>query len=291
MASSSYYGSLFLLLLSLFLWFSTNVLGGNFNTLFDNLFGEERVDIKEDGNSMTLTLDEYCGSGIVSKNEYLFGRFDMKIKLVPGNSAGTVTAYYLSSVGAQHDEIDIEFLGNLTGEPYLLSTNVYAEGIGGREMQFYLWFDPTEDYHMYSIDWNPERIIILVDNNPIRVMLNRQRIGVPFPTKRPMRVYTTLWNGDSWATRWGEVKIDLTNAPFVAGFKNFNAIACIANQGQTANCRNYNGGKYKGLDRESKRKMKQVLSKWVVYDYCADLRRYAHGLPYECRKENRIQLD
>jgi len=154
-----------------------------------------------------------------------------------------------------------------------------------------LYFPFNIKFHIYINIYVYCFCRILVDNNPIRVMLNRQRIGVPFPTKRPMRVYTTLWNGDSWATRWGEVKIDLTNAPFVAGFKNFNAIACIANQGQIANCRNYNGGKYKGLDSESKRKMKQVLSKWVVYDYCADLRRYAHGLPYECRKENRIQLD
>ncbi|TKY46797.1 Xyloglucan endotransglucosylase/hydrolase protein 15 [Spatholobus suberectus] len=285
--ASSYSSSLFLLL-SIFLALSTFALGGNFYEDFDNLFGDVRVDIKDGGHSMTLTMDEYSGSGIASKNEYLFGRFDMQIKLVPGNSAGTVTAFYLSSQGSHHDEIDMEFLGNLSGDPYLLSTNVYADGVGGREMQYYLWFDPTEDFHTYSIDWNPDRIIILVDDIPIRVMKNRQSIGVPFPTYQPMRLYTTLWNGDSWATRWGAVKLDMSNAPFVAGFKNFNANACIANQGG-AQCKGFNGGKNRDLDEESKNKMQQVHSKWVVYDYCLDLRRYSHGLPYECRKDNLIE--
>lgn len=124
-------------------------------------------------------------------------------------------------------------------------------------------------------------------------MLNRQSIGVPFPTRQPMRLYTTLWNGDSWATRWGEVKIDLSNAPFVAGFKDFNANACIVKKGEQ-NCKGFiSGGRNRGveLDMESKQNIKAVRSKWVVYDYCADFRRYAHGLPYECRKENLVQLE
>lgn len=103
-----------------------------------------------------------------------------------------------------------------------------------------------------------------------------------------MRVYTTLWNGDSWATRWGEVKLDLSNAPFIAGFKNFNANACIAKPG--VDCKGFNGGLNKGLDSESKKKLKKVISKWVVYDYCRDFRRYAHGLPFECRKDNIIKI-
>ena len=71
-------------------------LAGNFHREFDITWGDGRAQILDNGDLLTLSLDKASGSGFQSKNEYLFGKIDMQLKLVHGNSAGTVIAYYVS---------------------------------------------------------------------------------------------------------------------------------------------------------------------------------------------------
>lgn len=68
----------------------------NFHQDVEITWGDGRGQITNNGDLLTLSLDKSSGSGFQSKNEYLFGKIDMQIKLVAGNSAGTVTAYYVS---------------------------------------------------------------------------------------------------------------------------------------------------------------------------------------------------
>ncbi|PNY06698.1 brassinosteroid-regulated protein bru1-like protein [Trifolium pratense] len=186
----------------------------------------------------------------------------------------------MSSQGPTHDEIDFEFLGNTSGDPYILHTNIFTLGKGNREQQFYLWFDPTRNFHTYSIIWKPQHIIFLVDNIPIRVFKNVESIGVPFPKNQPMRIYSSLWNADDWATRGGLVKTDWSKAPFTAYYRNFKATQFSTKSTSSAN--SDAEWQINELDAYGRRRLRWVQKYFMIYNYCNDLKRFPQGVPVEC---------
>ncbi|XP_021866245.1 xyloglucan endotransglucosylase protein 1-like [Spinacia oleracea] len=276
---------------------------GRFSDEFEPTFGGHRVRVSGRSNQLlSLSLDKYSGSGFRSKQEYLYGRVDMQVKLVGGNSAGTVTTLYLTSDQSTgtHDEIDFEFLGNVTGQPYTLHTNVFSRGKGNREQQFHLWFDPTENFHTYSFVWNPKLIMFLVDETPIRVFRNYENHGVAFPKNQPMRICSSLWNADDWATQGGLVKTDWAKAPFTAYFRNFNIDACVGPIRGRSSCvtgpttfthserpayKKPSRGSWRthDLDGNGRNRMRWVQKHFMVYDYCKDWKRFSQGFPPECK--------
>ncbi|KAI3810800.1 hypothetical protein L1987_20422 [Smallanthus sonchifolius] len=266
--------------------FQSCLVNANFYTDTYFNWGAKHSHIFGNGEDLNLVLDSVSGSGVQSHKAYLFGSIELLIKLVPGNSAGT-----LSSTGDYHDEIDFEFLGNSTGEPYTMHTNIFTQGKGNREQQFKLWFDPTADFHNYTINWNPNAVVWYVDSIPIRVYRNYKSQGIGFPDQQGMQVYSSLWNADNWATRGGLVKIDWSCAPFRAGLRKFNARACKWNgpvsiyQCAYPNKANWwTSPLYKQLSWDQQGKLKWVRDNYMIYNYCTDYERFNWQMAPECSK-------
>ncbi|KAG7588901.1 Concanavalin A-like lectin/glucanase domain superfamily [Arabidopsis suecica] len=241
-----------------------HVYAGSFHKDVKIHWGDGRGKIHDrDGKLLSLSLDKSSGSGFQSNQEFLYGKAEVQMKLVPGNSAGIVTTFYLKSPGTTWDEIDFEFLGNISGHPYTLHTNVYTKGTGDKEQQFHLWFDPTVNFHTYCITWNPQRIIFTVDGIPIREFKNSEAVGVPFPTRQPMRLYASLWEAEHWATRGGLEKTDWSKAPFTAFYRNYNVDGCVWANGKSS-CSANSPWFTQKLDSNGQTRMKGVQNKYMI---------------------------
>ncbi|XP_072986784.1 probable xyloglucan endotransglucosylase/hydrolase protein 32 [Typha latifolia] len=256
-----------------------------FHQGYNNRWGPQHQSLSQDQSSLTIWLDSSSGSGFKSIRSYRNGYFGASIKLQAGYTAGVNTAFYLSNNEAYpgfHDEVDIEFLGTIPGEPYTLQTNVYVRGSGdgriiGREMRFHLWFDPTADFHHYAVLWNPDEIVFFVDDVPIRRYEKKSEATFP---DRQMWMYGSIWDASSWATDQGRYKADYRYQPFVAKFTRFMVGGCTADA--PPDCRLVPASPSgSGLSRQQYAAMQWAQSNHMVYDYCQDNGR-DHSLTPEC---------
>ena len=100
----------------------------------------------------------------VTRRSYGYGRYEAVLQ--PSRGSGLVTAFFTYTgphAGDPHDEVDIEFLGK---DPSKVHFNYWHRGQKGAYATFDLPFDASEDPHLYTFEWLPNRITWYVDGVP-----------------------------------------------------------------------------------------------------------------------------
>ncbi|KAJ9152342.1 hypothetical protein P3X46_025916 [Hevea brasiliensis] len=275
-----------------------NIAGFNLSTIsFDEgyapLFGDGNLVRSPNGRSVRLLLDRFTGSGFISSKMYKYGFFSANIKLPADYTAGICVAFYTSNADVfekRHDELDFEFLGNIEGKPWRFQTNLYGNGSTsrGREERYQLWFDPSKEFHRYSILWTKKNIIFYIDNVPVREVVRNDAMGSEYPSK-PMSLYATIWDASNWATSGGKYKVNYKYSPFVSEYKDLVLEGCpidpIQQIPMASTCSESNArldtADYTIITRKQRLAMRRFRQRFMYYSYCYDTLRYPVPPP-EC---------
>jgi len=145
--------------------------------------------------ALILTQDSRAPTGSrVSTTEYvLYGTITATLKT--GKWPGIVTAFItMSNV---KDEIDWEFTG-VNGKA---QSNFFFEGhvdyTAGNGATHDVSSDTHDNYHDYTIDWQPDTLTFSIDGNVVRTVQKADTLvnGVyQYPTS-PARVQLSIWGG------------------------------------------------------------------------------------------------
>lgn len=174
---------------------------GLIETFPGNLASFAKEGVNRDSHGTHLVLEKtsaggrpYRSGAFVTARSFAHGRFEAEIRAASG--AGVVTGFFLHR-DAPRQEIDVELAG---GDPRTMLTNVYFNpgdegaamtfGYRGAPRKIDLGFDATQDFHLYSIDWRPGRIVWSVDGRVVH-----ERVGwdpTPIP-HLPMHLHANLW--------------------------------------------------------------------------------------------------
>ncbi|CAI5491614.1 unnamed protein product [Closterium sp. Naga37s-1] len=173
---------------------------------------------KDSNGTVTISATNQSVGVFYSKDYYKYGVYSLRMKLPSNYSGGIIPCFYLISPGPQgytdiHDEIDFEFIGGENPMDITIHTNLITGGQVKLE-QFRFPFDPSADFHTYSIVYSPMYIMWMVDDYPIRIAVNET--GHPFPTL-PMEFKASIWDSSSWS--W--LKANYSNGPIQAQYREF----------------------------------------------------------------------
>ncbi|MEP1387179.1 family 16 glycosylhydrolase, partial [Yoonia sp.] len=152
-------------------------------------------------------------TGAELQSQQFFGYGSYEIVMAPSDTSGVVSSFFLYNNtffgGSQHNEIDIEFLGDDTTQIHL---NYYYDDqrLGATQTVVVdLGFDAAAELHAYRIDWMPDGISWYVDD---ALIFNVAAATAPVPIPdEGMKMFMNIWSGGADLENWhGPVAPDAT---------------------------------------------------------------------------------
>ncbi|MFA5748230.1 MAG: family 16 glycosylhydrolase [Candidatus Absconditabacterales bacterium] len=143
----------------------------------------------------------FYGTDLISNRRFSPGNgliFTIRAKIktpMIGGIVGGIFLYDLTN-GTNHDEIDFEMILN---QPNSIHTNIYSnESLGiGHPDSSSIKNDVTQ-YHTYTIQWLPNKVVWLIDDSIVRVNIDRVPVG-------PMRFHLNMWAPNTeWPSAYNE---------------------------------------------------------------------------------------
>lgn len=174
---------------------------GLVETFPGNLASFARENLQHTGEGARLVIDTsedglrpYGSGAFASVRSFRYGRFEAEIRAALG--PGLITGFFLHR-DTPRQEIDIELAG---ADPQQMLANVYFNpgdeatsmgfGYRGSPCRIDLGFDTTADFHLYAIDWQPDRVAWLVDDKVVHERVSWDPTPIPHLS---MRLHANLW--------------------------------------------------------------------------------------------------
>jgi len=116
-----------------------------------------------------------------TRSLYRFGTYRARIRVA--NAPSSLTAFFLYRAPDYQQELDIELYNDSTGR-VMFST--YSSGAQTNTRTVLLGFDPTADFHEYTIEYQPGSVRFLVDGQQLQAWTS----GVP---RSAMNLFVNAW--------------------------------------------------------------------------------------------------
>ncbi|MDX2128166.1 MAG: family 16 glycosylhydrolase [Chloroherpetonaceae bacterium] len=130
----------------------------------------------------------YRGAEYRTKESFLYGRFEVRMKSVPGSGVLSTFFTYHDFVGSteQWNEIDIEILGRYNNE---VQFNVITAFETSHDYRQVVNFNPHQDFHDYAFEWTPTYVAWFVDG----VEVYRQTQAHILTLRRAQKIMMNIW--------------------------------------------------------------------------------------------------